>query len=256
MILSTVGGAAQDAGVARRSATPWLGYPCLSDPPNIFVVVGIRVHELATELGLSAKQVLTELNELGEFVKSASSTVDAKVADRLRRKFAGAQPRRIDARAYGVSADVEHPTLADDGGFASALAKAARRSRSAASTRHEPGAIESAIYQYAIDPRRTRRGRYTPEETDRAQRLLKRWLPTWLDDMADWIRLTGGEYPDVAVQLSRAGLTAADAELRIGFGRIDPSRDTIIMRVLKGTLGVKDAVRQVQAFRRAQAAGS
>jgi hypothetical protein len=55
------------------------------------------------------------------------------------------------------------------------------------------------------------------------------------------------------VQLSRAGLTAADAELRISFGRIDPTRDTIIMRVIKGNLGVKDAVRQVQKFRRSQA---
>lgn len=228
----------------------------MSDPPHILLVVGIRVHELAKELGLTAKQVLAEFNELGEFVKSASSTVDAKVADRLRRKFAGSPPRRIDDQDYGVSADIEHPTLADDGGFEGALAKAARRSRSAASARHEPGAIESAIYQYAIDPRRTRRGRYTPEETDRAERLLKRWLLTWLDDMADWIRLTGGEHPDVAVQLSRAGLAAADAELRIGFGRIDPSRDTIIMRVIKGNLGVKDAVRQVQEFRRAQATGS
>lgn len=72
--------------------------------------------------------------------------------------------------------------------------------------------------------------------------------------MADWIRLTGGEHPDVAVKLSRAGLTAADAELRIGFGRIDRARDTIIMRVIKGNLGIKDAARQVQEFRRSDRA--
>ncbi len=74
--------------------------------------------------------------------------------------------------------------------------------------------------------------------------------------MVDWIRLTGGEHPDVAAQLSRAGLTAADAELRISFGRIDPTRDTIIMRVIRGHLRVNDAVRQVQEFRRSQATGS
>lgn len=216
----------------------------------------VRVHELAKELGLTAKQVLAEFNALGEFVKSASSTVEPTVANRLRRKFASSPSRRIDARDYGVSADIDHPTVVDDGGFGDALKKAQRRSRSTSSMRHVPGTIENAIYQYAIDPRRTQRGRYTPEECDRAERLLKRWVATWLDDMADWIRLTGGEHSDVAMQLSRAGLTAADAELRIGFGRIDPTRDTIITRVIKGNLGVKDAVRQVQEFRRSEATGS
>ena len=43
-----------------------------------------RVHELAKELGVTSKQVLTQLESLGEFVKSASSTVDAPVARKLR----------------------------------------------------------------------------------------------------------------------------------------------------------------------------
>ena len=43
-----------------------------------------RVHELAKELGVTSKQVLARLSEQGEFVKSASSTVEAPVARRLR----------------------------------------------------------------------------------------------------------------------------------------------------------------------------
>jgi len=43
-----------------------------------------RVHELAKELGVESKQVLAKLQELGEYVKSASSTVEAPVARRLR----------------------------------------------------------------------------------------------------------------------------------------------------------------------------
>jgi translation initiation factor IF-2 len=43
-----------------------------------------RVHELAKELGVTSKDVLAKLKELGEFVKSASSTVEAPVARRLR----------------------------------------------------------------------------------------------------------------------------------------------------------------------------
>ncbi|HVH23370.1 MAG TPA: translation initiation factor IF-2 N-terminal domain-containing protein, partial [Pseudonocardia sp.] len=48
-----------------------------------------RVHELAKELGLSSKQVLSRLQELGEYVKSPSSTVEAPVARKLRESMAG-----------------------------------------------------------------------------------------------------------------------------------------------------------------------
>ncbi|GAB3520223.1 translation initiation factor IF-2 [Phytohabitans suffuscus] len=47
-----------------------------------------RVHELAKELGVESKTVLAKLKEMGEFVKSASSTVEAPVARRLRGAFA------------------------------------------------------------------------------------------------------------------------------------------------------------------------
>ncbi|MBM7367618.1 translation initiation factor IF-2 [Gordonia hydrophobica] len=46
-----------------------------------------RVHELAKELGVASKVVLERLKEQGEFVKSASSTVEAPVARRLRESF-------------------------------------------------------------------------------------------------------------------------------------------------------------------------
>ncbi|WP_433391501.1 translation initiation factor IF-2 [Micromonospora sp. KLBMP9576] len=46
-----------------------------------------RVHELAKELGVESKTVLAKLKEMGEFVKSASSTVEAPVARRLRTAF-------------------------------------------------------------------------------------------------------------------------------------------------------------------------
>src|SRR5690625_4431202 len=47
-------------------------------------VAKLRVHELAKELGVDSKTVLAKLSELGEFVKSASSTVEAPVVRRLR----------------------------------------------------------------------------------------------------------------------------------------------------------------------------
>lgn len=172
----------------------------------------------------------------------------------MREHFASGQPRQITTRDYGVSANLSRPALHEDNGFGAALEEARRLSRRASSSSHVPGDIETAIYRHAIDPRRTRRGAYTPEERDRGERLMQRWLETWLDNMADWIRVSGGENPDIAVQLCAAGLTPADADLRLGFGRIDPTADTIIRRVMKGTLGLKDAVRQVDEFRRSRAA--
>ena len=43
-----------------------------------------RVHELAKEFGTDSKTVLAKLKDLGEFVKSASSTVEAPVVRKLR----------------------------------------------------------------------------------------------------------------------------------------------------------------------------
>ena len=60
-----------------------------------------RVHELAKELGVTSKEVLARLNEQGEFVKSASSTVEAPVARRLRESFGGSKPAPAKAPAKG-----------------------------------------------------------------------------------------------------------------------------------------------------------
>ncbi|WP_225234978.1 translation initiation factor IF-2 N-terminal domain-containing protein [Klenkia terrae] len=51
-----------------------------------------RVHELAKELGVDSKAVLAKLKEQGEFVKSASSTVEAPVARRLREAYGSTTP--------------------------------------------------------------------------------------------------------------------------------------------------------------------
>lgn len=47
----------------------------------------LRVHELAKELGTTSKIVLQALKDSGEFVKSASSTIEAPVARKMREHF-------------------------------------------------------------------------------------------------------------------------------------------------------------------------
>src|SRR3954465_268753 len=79
-------------------------------PPGLevrSVVAGkARVHELAKELGVESKTVLAKLQELGEYVKSASSTVEAPVARRLRASFqaGSAAPSPAPATAAPVKA--------------------------------------------------------------------------------------------------------------------------------------------------------
>ena len=47
----------------------------------------LRVYELAKDLGLESKELLAKLQEVGEFVRSASSTIEAPVARKLMEKF-------------------------------------------------------------------------------------------------------------------------------------------------------------------------
>lgn len=58
----------------------------------------VRVHELAKELGVTAKQLLLWISEEGEFARSASSTLPAPVARRLREAHAGRSGNRPLAR--------------------------------------------------------------------------------------------------------------------------------------------------------------
>lgn len=53
----------------------------------------IRVHELASELGVDAATVLARLKLLGEYVKSPSSTIEAPVAAKVRATFGVRTPR-------------------------------------------------------------------------------------------------------------------------------------------------------------------
>jgi translation initiation factor IF-2 len=75
-----------------------------------------RVHELAKELGVTSKEVLARLNEQGEFVKSASSTVEAPVARRLRESFGGPKPAaaKVKAEVNGSPAKVAAPKAAPE----------------------------------------------------------------------------------------------------------------------------------------------
>ncbi len=75
----------------------------------------VRVHELAKELGVSSKEVLAKLQELGEFVKSASSTVEAPVVRKLREAMPAAAPapaKKATAKKAVAAPEVAAPAPA------------------------------------------------------------------------------------------------------------------------------------------------
>ena len=66
----------------------------------------VRVYELAKEFGVESKAVMDQLKEMGEFVRSASSTIEAPVVRRLKEAFSaskaepahsGQRPQRAEA---------------------------------------------------------------------------------------------------------------------------------------------------------------
>ena len=59
----------------------------------------VRVYELAKELGLESKELLAKLQEVGEFVRSASSTVEAPVVRKLMDKFPDLVPAETAPKA-------------------------------------------------------------------------------------------------------------------------------------------------------------
>ena len=47
----------------------------------------LRVHELAKQLGVTSKELLATLKEQGEFVKTASSTIEPPVIKKMRAHY-------------------------------------------------------------------------------------------------------------------------------------------------------------------------
>lgn len=71
----------------------------------------LRVHELAKELGTTSKNLLGILKEQGEFVKSASSTIEAPVVRRIREQFPkGVADDKKSASAKGTKKPAKKET--------------------------------------------------------------------------------------------------------------------------------------------------
>ena len=71
----------------------------------------VRVYELAKEFGVESKTVMVKLQEMGEFVRSASSTIEAPVVRRLKEAFGpeGGPAGRSGGRSGGGAPQRQAP---------------------------------------------------------------------------------------------------------------------------------------------------
>ncbi len=99
----------------------------------------VRVYELAKDLGLESKELLAKLQEVGEFVRSASSTVEAPVVRKLMEKF----PDLANAAKAADTADAPKP----------AKKAAAKKSAAKKSDGPTPEEIEAALATLDADTR-------------------------------------------------------------------------------------------------------
>ena len=124
----------------------------------------VRVYELAKELGVESKTVMAKLNELGEFVRSASSTVEPPVVRKLRDALPAAAPADTGEKAPAKKAAAKKPAApAVDDGSRTPGAGGPRRPDWAALTgagMPRP-ALRVTLGATAIRPARTRRGSRT-----------------------------------------------------------------------------------------------
>src|SRR5262249_42555028 len=92
--------------------------------PRRSVVAKVRVYELAKEFGVESKAVMDQLKEMGEFVRSASSTIEAPVVRRLKEAFSANPAKSAEQTVQGSRS--ASPAAPRDGVSAGAAAGGGR----------------------------------------------------------------------------------------------------------------------------------
>lgn len=243
------------------------------DPPPKHTM---RVHELAKELGWPPARLVDELRRRGEWVKSAMSTIEAPVVRAIRRDFAAADPPAnpehfLEPALYGDSADLALPTEPPGETFAEALARVKaepplhQKSATSKTGRWRPPVLQALLDEViAQRPEHLHpNGECFGWELKKAEKMHLRWTAARLDGLAgkdpiviEWIRLSGGQRPHLAAELSSAGIAPGEAGLRLGYsGRVDTRMDTLYVRFRDRRITRSEAIVAVRQWRQNTAAG-
>lgn len=175
-----------------------------------------RVHELAKELGKSSKDIMTKLAEMGEFVKSPSSTIEAPAAQKIRSQFAG----RLSA------SPPQNPTAAQYGSAASLFqarppAGVPRPVRPRREWYRGPelGELTTLILDGVVihqrSPFSSKPGgsiRYFADEVSDAQALIAKWANALFEGLTPqeiviWMQVASEVNGEMAIKFHRCGLT-------------------------------------------------
>ena len=110
-----------------------------------------RVHEFAKEVGVPSKEVIAKLKDMGEFVKSSSSTLNPMVLKKLRAEFpaAAAKPAAKAAPAESAAKPAPKPAATAK----PAAAKPAAKPAAAESAAPKPAAAKPAAKPAAAAPK-------------------------------------------------------------------------------------------------------
>ena len=112
-----------------------------------------RVHEFAKEVGVPSKEVIAKLKDMGEFVKSSSSTLNPMVLKKLRAEFpaAAAKPAAKAAPAESAAKPAPKPAAAKPAAKPAAAPKPAA-AKPAAKPAPKPAAKPAAAENAAPKP--------------------------------------------------------------------------------------------------------
>jgi hypothetical protein len=217
-----------------------------------------RVSGLARELGLTSKQVLDKLAELGEYVKSPSSTVELPVARRLRQCFPTAKPAvqpRSSGRTPHVVAQVPPPRRGVwermNDPFDPLYTKPRYIGRRRNFYRGEPphGLARFLLDEYLVPKRREDdpppRTAYWEDEVDDAAQLTTRWSSALLDgltfgDILGWIRCQCPVQTGDGVALHHAGVRPTE----LGWSYEDRGLGTLGERLLTHQLTLDEVINE------------
>ena len=111
-----------------------------------------RVHEFAKEVGVPSKEVIAKLKDMGEFVKSSSSTLNPMVLKKLRAEFpaAAAKPAAKAAPAESAAKPAPKPAAAKPAAKPAPKPAAAKpAAKPAPKPAAKPAAAESAAAESA-----------------------------------------------------------------------------------------------------------
>jgi hypothetical protein len=91
----------------------------------------------------------------------------------------------------------------------------------------------------------------------KANNRPRQWAEARLNGLAgndatiiEWIRLSNGEQPRLAAELSQAGITPQEAGLRLGYGgRVDLRMDTLFKRLFDQRINRSEVIAAISQWR-------